>query len=84
MSDKKAEILEVIKEHLTGRGIEESVIVGSADLSNDVGLDSLDVTELTLGLEERFNIEIPDEELEQLATVQDAVDLVAAKVAVEA
>ncbi len=84
MDDKKQEIFDVIKEHLTGRGIDAAAVTPTADLSNDVGLDSLDVTELTLGLEERFNIEIPDEDLEQLSTVQSAVDLVAQKVAVGA
>ena len=84
MDEKSAEIYEVIKEHLTGRGIDAAVVAPEADLAKNVGLDSLDVTELTLALEERFNIEIPDEELEGLVTVKDAVDLVAAKVAVEA
>ncbi len=84
MEEKNTEIYEVIKEHLTGRGIDAAVVTPEADLVKNVGLDSLDVTELTLALEERFNIEIPDEELEGLATVKNAVDLVAAKVAVEA
>lgn len=80
----RAEIFEVIKEHLVGRGIDGAAVAPEADLANDVGLDSLDVTELTLGLEERFSIEIPDEDLEGLRTVNDAVDLVEQKVAVGA
>ena len=84
MSDKNAEIYEVIKEHLVGRGIDAGQITMEADLAKNVGLDSLDVTELTLALEEHFSVEIPDEELEGLVTVKDAVDLVAAKAAVGA
>lgn len=83
MTDRN-EIFQVVKEHLVGRGIDEGVVTPEADLVNEVGLDSLDVTEMTLGLEERFSIEIPDEELEGLRTVNDAVDLVERKVAVGA
>ncbi|MGH2736343.1 MAG: acyl carrier protein, partial [Actinomycetota bacterium] len=53
-----------------------------ADLAGDLGLDSLDTVELTLALEQQFNIEIPDSELEDLATVADAVQLIEQKVAV--
>lgn len=84
MSDKNTEIYEVIKEHLVGRGIDAGAVTMEADLAKNVGLDSLDVTELTLALEDHFGVEIPDEELEGLVTVKDAVDLVAAKVAVGA
>jgi acyl carrier protein len=82
VSDKHAEVYEAIKKHLVGRGIDESVVKPEADLQKDVGLDSLDVTELTLGLEDEFGIEIPDEDLEGLTSVQDAVELVERKVAV--
>jgi acyl carrier protein len=44
-----------------------------------LGLDSLDVVELTLVLEERTGVKLEDEELEDVRTVQDAIDKVAAK-----
>lgn len=48
-------------------------IEDSTHLVNDLGLDSLDVLELAMVLEEEFGIEIPDEELEPVATVGDFV-----------
>ncbi|MEX0592651.1 MAG: acyl carrier protein [Nitriliruptoraceae bacterium] len=44
-----------------------------------LGLDSLDVVELTLVLEEKTGVKLEDEELEDVRTVQDAIDKVAAK-----
>jgi len=83
MTDKQQEIFAVIKEHLEGRGIEGDVITMEADLAGDIGLDSLDTVELTLALEQHYEIEIPDSELEQLATVKDAVALIEKKVSVK-
>ncbi|HZA20366.1 MAG TPA: acyl carrier protein [Actinomycetota bacterium] len=79
---KRDEIFEAIKEHLVGRGIEASKVSETADLQGDLGLDSLDTVEMTVGLEERFDIEIPDAELEGVQTVNDAVELIEKKVAV--
>jgi acyl carrier protein len=76
------EIFEAIKEHLVGRGIEASKVSETADLQGDLGLDSLDTVEMTVGLEERFDIEIPDSELEGVQTVSDAVELIEKKAAV--
>lgn len=83
MTDKQQEIFAVIKEHLEGRGIEGDVITMEADLAGDIGLDSLDTVELTLALEQHYEIEIPDSELEELATVKDAVALIEKKVSVK-
>jgi acyl carrier protein len=82
MSEKQQEIYGVIKEHLEGRGIEGGDITMEADLAGDLGLDSLDTVELTLALEQQYNIEIPDEELTDLASVKDAVELIEKKVSV--
>lgn len=49
-----------------------------------LGLDSLDVVELTLVLEEETGVKLEDEELEDVRTVQDAIDKVAAKQQVSA
>ena len=81
MADQATEILEAIRDHLGGRGLEVDKIQPNAELLRDLDLDSLDTVELTLGLEERFGIEIPDEELEGLVTVQNAVDLIETKLA---
>ena len=82
MADKRQEIFDALKEHLVGRGIESDKVTFEADLQDDLGLDSLDTVEMTVGLEERFGIEIPDEELEGVKLVGDAVDLIEKKVAV--
>jgi acyl carrier protein len=84
MADKRDEILSGIKEHLTTRGVDAGSVTFQADLADDLDLDSLDTVELTLGLEERFGIEIPDSDLEAVRTVSDAVDLIEAKLAVGA
>jgi acyl carrier protein len=79
----RQEILETIKEHLAGRGIEREKVSPDAELLGDLDLDSLDTVELTLGLEEKFGIEIPDTELEDVTTINDAIDLIEQKVAVK-
>ena len=82
MAEKRQEIFDALKEHLVGRGIESDKVTFEADLQDDLGLDSLDTVEMTVGLEERFGIEIPDEELEGVRSVSDAVGLIEKKVAV--
>ncbi len=56
-----------------------SEVTPEADIINDLGADSLDVVELVMGLEEEFEIEIPDEDAEKIKTVQEAVDYIDAK-----
>ena len=77
-------VLEAIREHLGGRGLDKQKVVPDADLLKDLDLDSLDTMELTLALEQQFGIEIPDQELEGLTTVADAVSLVERKASVGA
>jgi acyl carrier protein len=52
----------------------------AASFVDDLKADSLAVVELVLALEEAFKIEIPDEDTEQIKTVQDAVDYIKAHV----
>jgi acyl carrier protein len=80
---KQEEIFEAVKSHLAGRGIEPGTITPQATLLGDLDLDSLDTMEMTLQMEERFGIEIPDESLEGLETVQDAVDLIEQRMTVK-
>jgi acyl carrier protein len=82
MAAERSEILEALKEHLVGRGVDAEKVTPEADLQKDLGLDSLDTVEMTVGLEDRFGIEIPDEELEDVRTVNDAIDLIEQKAAV--
>lgn len=79
MGEQAPEILQAIKDHLGGRGLDVARIEPGTELLGDLDLDSLDTVELSLGLEERYGIEIPDEDLEGLVTVQDAIELIEAK-----
>ena len=55
-------------------------VVPGASFVDDLGADSLDLVELIMSMEEEFDIEISDETAEQLITVKDALDYVAANV----
>jgi acyl carrier protein len=57
-------------------GVEEKQVDSDASFIDDLGADSLDTVELVMALEEEFDIEIPDEEAEKIATVQNAVDYI--------
>ena len=55
-------------------GVDESEISRDASFTNDLGADSLDTVELIMEFEKEFDITIPDEDAEKIATVGDAVD----------
>jgi acyl carrier protein len=57
-------------------GVEESSVVTKAKFIEDLGADSLDIVELVMAMEEAFGIDIPDEEAENIRTVEDAVNFV--------
>ncbi len=54
--------------------VEEDTITMESTFSDDLGADSLDVFQIIMGLEEEFEIEIPNEEAETIVTVGDAVE----------
>lgn len=60
--------------------VEPGVVTEAARFKEDLDADSLDLVELVMGLEERFDIEVPEEDLEGVTTIGQAVDLVLAKV----
>ncbi len=66
-------VKEIIVEQLN---VEESQVNGPASFIDDLGADSLDTVELVMAFEEAFEIEIPDEEAEKIATVQNAIDYI--------
>jgi len=60
-------------------GVEAEEVVPTASFVDDLGADSLDLVELIMSLEEEFSnssrkVEIPDEDAEKIATIQDAID----------
>jgi len=67
------EMIDIIVEQLS---VEKDKVVAEASFVDDLGADSLDLVELIMAMEEKFDIEIPDEDAEKIVTVQDAVDYV--------
>ncbi len=63
--------------------VAEDEVTPQASFVDDLGADSLDVVELVMGLEEEFDIEIPDEDAEKITTVQEAVTYIEDKSKVE-
>ena len=62
-------------------GVEEQEVVPSANFTDDLGADSLDLVELIMSLEEEFSnpsqkVEIPDEDAEKIVSVQDTIDYI--------
>jgi acyl carrier protein len=66
-------VKQIISEQL---GVDEDEVTTTASFVDDLGADSLDQVELVMALEEKFEIEIPDDDAEKLRTVQDAIDYI--------
>ncbi len=69
-------IIDIIVEQLE---ITREECVPEAAFIDDLGADSLDLVELVMEMEENFGVEISDEELERIVTVQDVIDFLKAK-----
>jgi acyl carrier protein len=75
------EIFEKVKKIVAEQlEVDPNDVTPEANFANDLNADSLDTVELVMALEEEFDIEIPDEAAEQIATVQAAVDYISNKV----
>ena len=55
-------------------GVDESKITEDSSFFDDLGTDSLDIVELIMAFEEKFDIEIPDADAEKIKTVGDAIN----------
>tara|TARA_Y100000588_G_C13671929_1_gene676586 strand:- start:114 stop:347 length:234 start_codon:yes stop_codon:yes gene_type:complete len=73
MSDVTTKVKAIIVDKL---GVDESEVTNDASFTNDLGADSLDTVELIMELEKEFDIQIPDDEAESIATVGDAIKFV--------
>ena len=60
-------------------GVGEEEIKPTSSFIEDLGADSLDIVELVMAFEEAFDLDIPDEDAEKIATVKNAVDYIEAK-----
>ena len=70
MSDIANKVKSIIVDKL---GVDEKEVTPTASFTNDLGADSLDTVELIMEFEKEFNIAIPDEQAEKIATVGDAI-----------
>jgi acyl carrier protein len=70
MSEVAAKVKAIIVDKL---GVDESEVTPEASFTNDLGADSLDTVELIMEFEKEFNIGIPDDQAENIATVGDAI-----------
>nr|WP_156801269.1 acyl carrier protein [Halobacteroides halobius] len=72
MMDVLETVKEIIAEELM---LDEDEVTAEATF-DDLGADSLDIVEIVMAFEDEFDVEIPDEDAEEIQTVQDAVDYI--------
>ncbi len=71
MSDNiETQVKEIIVEQL---GVDAEKVTAYAKFIEDLGADSLDTVELVMAFEDKFSVEVPDEEAEKLKSVADVV-----------
>ena len=75
MSDISKKVISIIVDKL---GVDEKEVTPAASFTNDLGADSLDTVELIMEFEKEFNIAIPDDQAEKIATVGDAISYIEA------
>ena len=73
MSDIAEKVKAIIVDKL---GVDVSEVTNEASFTNDLGADSLDTVELIMEFEKEFDIQIPDDKAEAIATVGDAVSFI--------
>ena len=71
--DTDAKVKEIIIDKL---GVEESQITPEASFTNDLGADSLDIVQILVAVEDTYDIEIPDEELEDVTDMESFVSVI--------
>ena len=69
----------VIKILVDQLDVDKDAIAPESSIIDDLGADSLDIVDMVMSLEEEFDIEIPDEEIEAMKTVGDIVKFIEAK-----
>lgn len=73
MASVSERVKSIIVEQL---GVDEAEVRPEASFTDDLGADSLDIVELVMAFEEEFDVEIPDDDAEKIATVQSAIDYI--------
>lgn len=75
MSEVATKVKAIIIDKL---GVDEAEVTDTANFTNDLGADSLDTVELIMEFEKEFDIQIPDDKAEGIATVGDAISFIEA------
>lgn len=73
MSDVTTKVTAIIVDKL---GVDEVEVTPTANFTDDLGADSLDTVELIMEFEKEFDIQIPDDKAEKIATVGDAISFI--------
>ncbi|GHU86082.1 acyl carrier protein [Bacteroidia bacterium] len=76
MSETLNKVKQIVADKL---GVSEEEVQATSNFINDLGADSLDLTELIMDLEKHFSLTIPDSDAEKISTVQAAVDYIDSK-----
>ena len=77
MAADDKQIAEKVKEIIVEQlGVDEAEVTPGASFVDDLGADSLDTVELVMAFEEKFDVEIPDEDAEKIRNVQDVIDYI--------
>ena len=76
MSDVTSKVTKIIVDQL---GVSADEVKPEAKFVDDLGADSLDLTEIIMAMEEEFDIEIADDDAQKIQKVQDAIDYIEAK-----
>ncbi|MGA3287213.1 MAG: acyl carrier protein [Bacteroidota bacterium] len=76
MADSTEKVKEIIVSKL---GVDAAQVTPEASFTNDLGADSLDTVELVMEFEKAFNIQIPDEDAEKIASVGDVINYLKSK-----
>ena len=75
MENIEQRVRKIVAEQL---GVNEAEIKNESSFTQDLGADSLDTVELVMALEDEFECDIPEEDAEKIASVQQAIDYVTA------
>ncbi len=77
---EKAEVEKLVKEITVEQlGVNPNEVTENASFVDDLGADSLDTVELVMAFEEKFGLEIPDEDAEKIKTIGNAIDYIVGK-----
>ncbi len=73
MSDVAERVKKIVISRLS---VDAEKVTENASFIDDLGADSIDTVDLVMAFEEEFNVEIPDDAAEKIATVKDAIDFI--------